>query len=70
MTPAQQRLLKELEKINGPASPYDLNYPRTPLLRRLRDAGFIALGAAPIYDEFNCDISITEAGRKALAARG
>jgi len=68
LTPHQERVLKELVRRGGIASPYDLAYPTAPLLRRLRDAGFIRQGPAPIYDEWNCNFTITDNGRAALAA--
>lgn len=68
LTPHQTRVLKQLVRRGGKASPYELNYPTAPLLRRLRDAGLIKQGSAPIYDEWNCDFTITEEGRAAIAA--
>jgi hypothetical protein len=68
LTPPQTEVLKALVRLGGEASPYELAYPRTPMLRRLRDAGLIALGPAPSYDEFNCDFTITDAGRAAINA--
>ena len=71
MTPARKRVLKELVRKGGSASPYDLGYPRSPMMHELVMGNLIGtLGPTDLWGEPRSSEGgkwvITDAGRKAL----
>jgi hypothetical protein len=72
LTKAQRRVLSALVQKGGKATPYDLAYPRSPMMHRLVMAGLADTeGPVNLWGEPSCDgfWTITPAGRAALSTK-
>lgn len=75
MTSARKRVLKELVRKGGSASPYDLGYPRSHMMHELFMGKFVEVsGPTTSWGEPSSPDGgkwvITDAGRKALEEAG